>query len=658
MKIIKNRTLNITGKIRNYILYFFMVCCVFACEDYLDVVPDNIATLDYAFRDRISAERYLISCYNYLPYFGRPNSDPGIMGGDDVWMHRDPYYPTYYPFTPYRLKEGLQNSDNPLLDYWSGANYGRPLFRGIRDCNIFLENIDKVGPDLRPAERTRWKAEVTFLKAYYHYYLLRMYGPIPLIRENLLVGAGIEEVRVYRDPFDDCVDYIVELLDKAAEDLPPSVLDRNNELGRITSAIALAVKAELLVMAASPLFNGNPDFAGMIDNRGVSLFKSEADPTKWTRAANACLAAIQLCEAERHRLYEFPAASNYELSETTRRVLSCRHVVWDRWNTELIWATSVSVNSQDHQWLHLPFFTTVEAGAAQGMPCLSPTLRMAEMFYSARGIPIDEDPEYDYDNRYKTALATEDQKYYIQPGFETAILNMNREPRFYANLGFDGGVWFGNGRFRDVDNGAANETPWILEMKRGQASGNYNGLRFSVTGYWAKKASHFETSRTTDGRQITYSLSSYPIIRLADLYLLYSEALNESLDSPTEEVYIYIDKVRARAGLDGVVESWKRSRISDKPATKEGMRSIIRQERNIELAFEGKRFWDIRRWKIASEVMNQPVRGWNYNGSSPAEYYNVITLDVPRFTTKEYLWPIRDSELRTNKNLIPNPGWE
>jgi hypothetical protein len=330
----------------------------------------------------------------------------------------------------------------------------------------------------------------------------------------------------------------------------------------------------------------------------------------------------------------------------------------DKWNIEMIWASSRTANANDHQNWCIPHFTTTESAASNGQPIISPTLRMAEMFYSNNGVPISEDIQYDYENRYKTAIAPEDHKYYIQPGFETAILNMNREPRFYADLGFDGGVWFGNGRFKDIGKGTANETSWIMAMKRGQASGNFIGLRYSITGYWSKKGGHFESARTIDGRTFTRIATSYPIIRLADLYLLYAEALNESLNAPNDEVYVYIDKVRKRAGLEGVVASWdKFSRLRNKPSTKDGMREIIRQERSIELAFEGKRLWDIRRWKTAFELLNQPVRGWNINGSTTEDYYNVVTVEVPIFTTKEYLWPVRDSELRTNKNLIQNPGW-
>jgi len=281
---------------------------------------------------------------------------------------------------------------------------------------------------------------------------------------------------------------------------------------------------------------------------------------------------------------------------------------------------------------------------------------MAELFYSNRGVPINEDTQYDYVNRYKTAPAPADHKFYIQTGFETVNLHINREPRFYANLGFDGGVWFGNGRYKDIGKGTSAETSWILAMKKGQPSGNYSGLRYSITGYYPKKGSHYESARV--GSSYNYVSATFPIIRLADLYLLYAEALNESLESPNQGVYDYVDIVRLRAGLEGVVESWEKySRLSAKPETKEGMREIIRQERMIELAFEGKRFWDVRRWRIATDLLNQPVRGWNVHGATTADYNNVVTIASPNFTAKEYLWPIRDEELRTNHNLIQNPGW-
>jgi hypothetical protein len=279
----------------------------------------------------------------------------------------------------------------------------------------------------------------------------------------------------------------------------------------------------------------------------------------------------------------------------------------------------------------------------------------AEMFYSENGVPIEEDTNYNYENRYAPSVAR-GQSFYISEGFETANLNQHREPRFYANLGFDGGLWFGNGRYKDVGMGTATETPWVVNAKFGQVSGKTSSIRYSATGYFAKKYSHFETATTSTS--VSFVRIAFPIMRLADLYLLYAEARNE-YSGPDTEVYQYLNAIRERAGLKGVVESWANySKYPDKPLNKEGLREIIHQERMSELAFEGKRFWDLRRWKIADQVLNQAVKGWNVEGAAAADYYNVVTYELLEFKTKEYLWPLKQQTLRVNTNLVQNPFWE
>ena len=224
---------------KNRLLIIVSVALLCSCQEYLDVMPDNVATVDYAFRDRVGAERFLFTCYSYMPAIGHPANDPGIMSGDEWWPQIDPYwYSTYGNFDAFYVKRGNQNIDDPMLNYWDGRRQGRGLWESIRYCNIFLENIHKVGPDLSDGEKELWSAEVKFLKAFYHFYLLRMYGPIPLVKENLPVFSSSDEVRVYREPFEDCVDYIVQLLDEAAEFLPLTIQNMTQEMGRITKPIA------------------------------------------------------------------------------------------------------------------------------------------------------------------------------------------------------------------------------------------------------------------------------------------------------------------------------------------------------------------------------------------------------------------------------------
>ncbi|MDX9747127.1 MAG: RagB/SusD family nutrient uptake outer membrane protein [Paludibacter sp.] len=623
-----------------------------ACGDYLDVVPDNVATIDYAFRNRTSAEKYLFTCYSYIPNLGRAAIDPSILGSDEIWIHDldASYSSSLSAFNTYNLKRGQQNISDPLVNFWDGGNSGSNLYIGIRDCNIFLENINKV-IDISVTEREKWIAEVKFLKAYYHYYLMRMYGPIPIVRENLPISASVEEVQVYREPVDSVVKYVVSLIDEAAEDLPLQVQDVAQELGRVTLPVAKAIKAEVLLTAASPLFNGNTAYASMKDNRGIHLFSQEYDPEKWKLAMDAALEAIQIAGEANHQLYEFNDV-RYPVSDTTRTVMSIRNSYGVKWNQEIIWGMSEN-NLQLSQGFSIPPFTFTHVQNSIGQPIFSAPIHIAELFYSNNGVPIEEDPTYDYEDRYSPAAA-KNQKYYISENFITAKLNQYREPRFYANLGFDGGVWFGNGRFKEVGTGTSETESWILMGKANEVSGKVSSIRYNITGYYLKKYSNFESAGTTSFIPIRMT---FPAIRLADLYLMYAEARNE-YSGPDEMVYDYIDRVRARAGLKGVVQSWQEhSKYPDKPANQSGLREIIQRERSIELAFEGKRFWDLRRWKIADEVLNRPIKAWNVKGVTSVDYYNVVTLHIMEFSTKEYLWPIRQHSLRTNPNLIQNPYW-
>src|SRR5690606_14572350 len=192
-------------------------------------------------------------------------------------------------------------------------------------------------------------------------------------------------------------------------------------------------------------------------------------------------------------------------------------------------------------------------------------------------------------------------------------------------------------------------------------SGDPHGVVFSdahiKTGYFIKKLVSYRSATTTASP--SPHRFSIPLIRLSDLYLLRAEAANEVKNAPDEEVYRWVDSVRFRAGLEGVVDSWaKYSSIPGKPSTKEGLRDIIKRERLNELSFEGQRMFDLRRWKDAMRYMNQPVQGWDHQGVKPEDYYQIVTYYNNRnYTTKDYLWPIWTTSLIQNPNLVQNPGW-
>ncbi|MGI5872827.1 MAG: RagB/SusD family nutrient uptake outer membrane protein [Bacillota bacterium] len=636
---------------------------LYSCNEYLDVVPDNLATLDIAFHNRASAERYLTTCYSYVPLYGDPRSNPGLMAGNEVWYYSiddNIYVQNLWAFG---IANGLQNVVNPLNNYWDGEQYGRPLFQGIRDCNIFIEYVsdrNKVA-GLSETERRRWLAEAKVLKAFYHYYLFQLYGPIPIMDENLPIDASSEQVRVSRSKVDDVVDYIVQTIDNCYTDLPPVIQMRAVELGRLTQAAALAIKAKTLVLAASPLFNGNTDYAQFLDHDGQPFINQQESTEKWERAAQACWDAIQSATIDgAHDLYDFATDASYNLPDVLRYGMSVRQAVTERFNKELIW----SIGTQGTWGLQVTAMPLLDpdAGISQSnanaycQAYHAPTLAVAERFYSSNGVPIEEDRDWvvnnDYYNRrYQTQSTNGYSEHLFLQNYETAILHFNREPRFYGSLGFDGSTWYGNG-WKDPS-GTRN---YVLG-KRNQRSGMTKAGLYSVTGYYAKKLIYYDN---TYGSTISIKEYPFPIIRLADLYLMYAEALNEAHINGTvhPDVYTYIDLVRARSGLEGVQASWQSYSVyPEKPNSPLGMREIIRRERAIELALEGQHYFDVRRWKEAVNEFNQPVRGWSVDQESVPGYYNIINIYNQRFNQRDYLWPIKEYDLVVNTNLIQTKGW-
>ncbi|MBS1322489.1 MAG: RagB/SusD family nutrient uptake outer membrane protein, partial [Parabacteroides sp.] len=156
-------------KIKNFIYTMLILLSVTlnSCFDkYLDIVPDNIATIENAFSMRVTAERFLFTCYSWLPNDASFDDAPGLLAGDEFWAIHDGA--ESYSGNALKIAKGDQGVTNPYLNYWDGAEGGKPLFRAIRECNIFLENVDKI-PDIEELDRENWTGEVLFLKAYYHF---------------------------------------------------------------------------------------------------------------------------------------------------------------------------------------------------------------------------------------------------------------------------------------------------------------------------------------------------------------------------------------------------------------------------------------------------------------------------------------------------------
>lgn len=632
--------------------------------NYLDIIPDNTVEIGSLFENRDKALGALSSCYRYLPNHEKIHESMSLAG--DEWVGRlDPDHGENRGLLRgMQLMRGWNNSNDPILNYWGNSGGATGLYRGIRICNIFFENIDNV-PDLTDSERNDWIAQVKILKAYYHYYLIRLYGPIVIADKNLEPFSSVEEVRQERQTVDSCFNYVIGLIDgvlynesgSARTDL---AIERESAFyGQIDQINARAIKAKILLTRASPLFNGNTEYYSNFTNKnGETFFPMQNDPEKWKDALDATEEAITFAETRGKKLYTFEAqpkfwdVDNFENSEIIQFAYNKRFSIVDAWNKELIWGYSGLDYEGQGGFAHATNMRSVAdpTQAGYAWQWLGADYRMLELYHSKNGVPIEEDKTYDYENRLQITEIPDDSyhKGYMQAGQRTVRLHLNREPRFYAWLAVDRSVW----RTHDLAND--------VKMRYNEFPGG-RGAQHTTDFYWSgtaiKKLVHPESGTGHWARVVKYP---YPIIRLSDLYLMYAEAYNEYF-GPGEPAYDYLNRVRSTSGLRPIQEVWSDANIVrtlNKHLIKEGLRDIIQQERLIELSFEGHRYFDILRWKLADRYFLSPVRGWNTTGVDPEQFYILITLQPRRWQTpRDYLMPIPISDINRNPNLKQNPGW-
>ena len=630
------------------------------CNKFLNVVPDDgLATMETAFNLRSTAIRYLATCYSYMTGEGAPGTDYGMLTGDELWDLVGRVVTntsSRVPQTLFNIARGFQSASTVYGNDWSS------MYEGIRCCDILMENIQTV-PDMDMAEMMQWTAEAKFLKAYFHFNLVRKWGPIPIIRESLPIDSDVETVRVYRDNIDDCFDYILQLLDEAMPYLPlvnPSV----DEYGRITQVACAGLRARVAAYAASPLFNGNEEEASLVDNRGKRLFPSKTDEQKagrWAFAVKACEDALELCKSANMRLYtKEDVLSTYRMCDTLATSLAIRNAFNARWNSELVWGNTQTSNASvaNFQQICMPnLLVETYTHALGGYKIIGVPLKIAEQFYTNKGLPIANDNDWAGLDSNELMMGDSAHKYYIEEGYTTVRLNFNREPRYYASLGFDGGTWMGMmSNYNDIQPENLN----VLKCRIGGVHAKTGSETGPVTGFFPKKLFPFQCTMRANNTFTSYWFP-WPMIRLSDLYLLYAECINEveGPDGPhSAELFARINAIRERAGIPTVQKSW--DEYSNRPGyykTKEGMRDIIHRERLNELAFESQRFWDLRRWKEAPAEYQKGIYGYTVTASSPEDYYVKKFISSQDFGLKNYFWPINTATIEVNPNLVQNIGW-
>lgn len=479
------------------------------------------------------------------------------------------------------------------------------IYINIRACNLFLSQAEK-NTYSDQAFKNRLVGEVHFLRAYYYHTLAFMYGGVPIIKNPYSLN---DDPLIARNTFEETIKFIIEECDSAANNLPIKHADAQN--GRATKGAALALKSRILLYAASDLYNNSSWTAGYSNPELVGYVEGDRQ-SRWLAAKNAAKAVMDL---NVYNLYKGDPAPGDDIVKNY---------------------TDIFLLKQTSEDIFVRFFTQ---NSMQTTEIYHPGLHNMPGGYHAHGSnnPIGESVD-DYEMNDGTKFDWSNPVHKASP-------YQNREPRLYANILYDGAQW----RQRPADVVPLDPLGIIQTGFYENADGTWRGgldTRNSPIEDWNNTGSGYYQRKCIDPSYVfQYQVQESPwrFIRYTEILLNYAEACNELNEDP--EATKYIDLIRKRAGLPGMT------------TTGSALRESIRHERRIELMFEGQRYFDIRRWMIAPQVMGQNATGVDirYKSGQSKPVYSVIKIQNRSWKDRSYFMPIKLDEMNKNKLLIQNP---
>lgn len=609
----------------------FALCSIYSC-DYLNVSDElagNLRSLDEVFDNVAYTRRWYANIFTSIPdYSGITAAAGNITGFKNPWAGMcDELTVGYGDAKLYNKTD--KNASNMSFHRWDMC------YKEIRQANIFLTHAKPIAANgthvdvLTEEELAEMRANVRFMRAYYHYLLFEQYGAIPLIKDAILERE--DNLDLPRNTIDEVISYLDEELTAVSHELPQKALHEDDQHNAWpTKGVALAVRAKMWVYAASKLFNGEYKEALSITNLDGTRLFPDKDPNKWNKAVAALEDFMKFAEEE----------NNYELLNTGNPSQDI-YDLFQTYNREIIWATAAT--SWGGMTNDMFDRRCTPRSEQNGMGCIGVTQELVDDFYMKDGLPVQptsylpQSPLYTTDGFDKYTETVKAGSKEIQVANNVSNRFLSREARFYNTVFFQNRRWHVTNNVTQFHKGSPNEL---------------SGTIYTHTGYMLYKRFNREVSMKSPGVQNKFRPSI--IFRLADLYLLYAEAINEV--APTDKrVLTYLNEVRRRAGLTDIEEL--------NPAiagNQELQRLAIQRERRIELATEGQRYFDVRRWMIADQDGEGRqfgyVHGMNMNAAED-KFYEEVEASPIVFRRKMYLYPIPDNEMKKSEQLIQNPGW-
>ncbi len=598
-----------------------MLTGVTSCN-YLDVIPPEQAGLPDAMKDHDKALGFLHSCYKGLSHTvldGRVYYHGWVNNSSD----------DYTIPTDWRDSEGFtfnlmyNNASSSTIGDWEWGHF----YKYIGQCLLFEQQLEKVGMAnnvcYSEAEHREWLAETQFLKAAYHFFILREYGPIPITTDLIDMNASMSAYPG-RSHYDYCVDYIVGELDDAAQTLTElGLVTRSNEMenGRATAMMCKALKSRVLLYAASPLFNGEYPFPSWKNTNyttpgyGNELISAKFDPEKWKRAYKAAEEALQLAIDNGYYLWNessitadsdvkpediyvpVPEGAEPVSDEFKAKVATMRYAVTTNeteGNHEIIWSNLYQASWLNPSRCPKNVFTAADGKIKSGWNGIAPHLEVVESFLTTAGtIPADD----------AATMGCTEKDFYTKAGLteegreEVMRICLNREPRFYAWIAFHNGDYLTR-----LNNGK----PKRLDMRKGSEQGfdasTATAMRnYSATGFLTMKHVDPNVMYTPSGDNTEPSgatNSPAVLIRMAELYLNVAECAAEcakrgiipdgAMYDMKQRAIDMVNVIRDRAGAHELTDQIISSGSKD-------LVECVRHERRIEFWNEGHRWFDVRR---------------------------------------------------------------
>lgn len=582
------------NKLISWVFSLAILAGVSGCTD-IENHPDGRTDYSDLFSTNRKTYAYMNQCYGWILDYGMNYNSTMLAGctdeAKDAWELQNG--------VTRKWNEGqLSPFSNPLEGVAGNPENYSHYYQGIRACNIFLDNIATASV-YSDEIRNSFKAQVLTLRAFYYLQLVKRYGGVPII-----TTSGYDYSKVKRGTFGECARQILADC-QTAIDIPNveewgwRSLDKENYRKVMTKAICAAIRSEIALYAASPLFND-----------GTITWKEAAEITE--QSLNDCL--DNNYELYRKQPDATAGYSPYDVYFYSRTDLP---VVNDK-------ETIMEVAGQMSMWNYAGLPTTdgqTDAGAC-------PTQELIDAYETTDGIPV-LNPEKPYNDAN-----------HLQPNFNTAntLYNPanpyeNRDPRLKASIYY-------NGSKLNLENGAL-----VSTIEGGNCALNPSNARYTCTGYYTRKFSHYKSGRSgnLDG--------FFKEFRLATLYLNYAEAANEASTTgkAPDSAVDAANEIRGRVGMPGIPYG----------LSCDEFRYRIHNERRVELAFEEHRFFDVRRWKVLDQT-DKVVTGMKVNNNGSYTRF-VVDNNRKAYADKYLLYPLPGDEAIRLQNASgvnsQNPGW-